>query len=298
MVHDHAARWEELGLRDEPFDSGVRWKRRQLGRVLIMSDGHHHVDRLIGKRSEREPEQIDVGVEQRPEGHIDHWPRGGLPRSDGQWHRAEVQRLAGRHLCRLEHRRADLDGEVLVHPGPPGHVTPVQPPDRRHGVVRVLDGFMRRQGSEHVSDAGNTEKLGDQRAGERKGFEQHEVGHERLSVTQDVIDHLVDTHLGEGPREEVVQDALGRESVARVAARTRGESLHPVGLAPSGQREPRTGLLDDGRCLRPRRNHHVIATRQQRPDDWYERSHVTGSWCRHHEDFHDENLPFPTASPS
>ena len=102
-----------------------------------------------------------------------------------------------------------------------------------------------------VSDAGNTEEFGDQRAGEGKGFEQHEVGRERLSVTQDVIDHLVDTDLGEGPREEVVQDALGRESVAGVAARARGESLDPVGLALSGQGEPRPGLLDEGAASGP-----------------------------------------------
>ena len=50
MVHDHAARWEDLRLRDETFDSSIRWKRLQLGRILIASDGRHHVDRLIRQR--------------------------------------------------------------------------------------------------------------------------------------------------------------------------------------------------------------------------------------------------------
>ena len=82
---------------------------------------------------------------------------------------------------------------------------------------------------------GNPEELCHQRTSQGKRLEQHDVRSEHLAVTQDVIDHLVDTDLAEHPRKEVVQDALGREAVARIASRPRSES----GLRPaSANRAP------------------------------------------------------------
>ena len=39
----------------------------------------------------------------------------------------------------------------------------------------MLYRFARRQGSEHVSDAGDSEELGDQRTSQGEGLEQHDV---------------------------------------------------------------------------------------------------------------------------
>jgi hypothetical protein len=70
-----------------------------------------------------------------------------------------------------------------------------------------------------VSDCRDTQELGHEGPGEGERLEQYDVRSELLAVTQDVIDHLVDTDLAESPRKEVVQDALGRDAVTGIAPR-------------------------------------------------------------------------------
>jgi hypothetical protein len=67
VMHDRAGRREQLGLRDEAFDPCVRGEGCQFGGILIASDGHHHVDWLVSQRFERNPEKIEVVVEESPE---------------------------------------------------------------------------------------------------------------------------------------------------------------------------------------------------------------------------------------
>jgi len=97
----------------------------------------------------------------------------------------------------------------------------------RDRVRAQLHRVGRQQGADGVVDRGNPEQVGGERACERLGLEDDQVGPQALPGLEHSVDHVVGGDLREKPGHEVVLDALRGQAVAGCPAGARAEPAEP-----------------------------------------------------------------------